>query len=528
MIEQILLEGSNAEKIELLTFTDEDDIEIIYKKWFYFTRYFFTEYFTSKSSDNHKVLTMHYLNAYLGNENFLIKGFRGCSKTATMKLVMAFALACDRRSNRRMYNKVLSKDLKNARQVVTDVYNTLVTVRPVFGDMFAKEGDKKREEQMGSFTMKSDVKLTSGSVGQTQRGHVQGAYRPDFIWFDDIEDRESIKSAVITQGIMDKIEEAIDGMSPDGNYVCTANYISEYGSVEMLASKGTVEEMVWAIIDNPVYDGKELVGGEPTWEARFPLDKVKEIQSDAEYWYSEYLCDPSREDDKFFDLDKVDEMMSITKEPTRVEAGLKVWSDFYQGHRYVLGADVAGGGGGDHSTMATFNLSTGELVATYLSNTIAPDLFAYEIARAGNKYGGCMVAPERNSIGLSTIDTLKHQYNNIYQDRGQAIHSQEPKKILGWNTNSRTKPDMFYKFRTAFNEGAIKIYDKDVLREMKSFSFNDLENNGEALATRHFDLLIAVCIAWAVQVYANGSKDPIKQWNKRVQREKKVRTYAGL
>ena len=529
-IESILFDGSSADKKELFSFTEKDDVDMMYKKYVYFTRYFFPTSFNSKSVELHEVLTKHYIKSYLGQQNFLIKGFRGCGKTAIMKLVMVFVLACDSRDVRRMYNKVLSKDLKNSKQVVTDVYNALVVIKPVFGDLFAKEGDKKREETMGSFTMKSDVKLTAGTVGQTQRGHNQGieSYRPDFIWFDDIEDRESIKSAVVTQSVMDKIEEAIDGMSPDGSYICTANYISEYGSVEMIASKGSVTEMVWAIATDCVYDGKKLVDAKPTWADRFPLEKVIALNVDSQYWFSEYLCDPSREDDKFFDLDLVDEQLKTVIEPIRNEAGLKVWKDFYQGHRYDVGADVAGGGGGDSSTIAAFNLTTGELVATYHNNRIAPDIFAHEIARAGNKYGGCLVAPERNSIGLSTVDALKNIYSNVYQDRTMAIHSATPKKILGWHTNSKTKPDMLYKFRTAFNEGFIKIYDVDVLREMKSFSFNDLENNGEALATRHFDLLIAVCIAWAVKDHAHSSKDPVKEWKRYKKRQAKVNSFGGL
>jgi len=503
IIENILLTGNNAEKVELLSFDNGDDIDVIYKKFFYFTRYFFPEYFTSKSSPKHKELTMHYLNAYLGNENFLIKGFRGCSKTATMKLVMAFVLACDRRSNRRMYNKVLSKDLKNARQVVTDVYNTLVTVRPVFGDMFAKEGDKKREEQMGSFTMKSDIKLTSGSVGQTQRGHVQGAYRPDFIWFDDIEDRESIKSAVITQGIMDKIEEAIDGMSPDGNYVCTANYISEYGSVELLASKGTVNEMVWSIVDDAVYDNKKLVSGTPTWEARFPIEKCIEIQSDAEYWYSEYMCDPSREDDKFFDLDRIDADLQLAIDPIRVTGAVKTYVQTNPHHKYGIGADTSEGIGRDANTYVVWDFSNNELVETYFNNRIAPDIFAHPLAQAGNVYNRCIIAPEINNTGFATVTALKQIYHNIYKRRDTSKMLEKAGDRYGWNTNSGNKHVMFYDFAKDYNEGLIKINSKDLLLEMKSYGNNDHMNESDnKLATRHFDLLMAAVIGWQMKKYS--------------------------
>lgn len=530
-IEQILFGDSNSEKVVLFSFTRNDNIDVIYKKWFYFTRYFFTDAFKSKSSEKHKELVIHYLNAYLGNENFIIKGFRGCGKTALMKLVMVFILACDKRKERRMYNKILSKDLKNSKQVVTDIYNALVMISGVFGDMFAKHGNIKREETMGSFTMSSNVKLTAGTVGQTQRGHNQGieSYRPDFIWFDDIEDRESIKSAPVTQGIIDKIEEALDGRSPTGSYVCTANYISEYGSVEMIASKKTVKEMVWTILDNPEYKEKKLVSGNPTWKERFPFDKCVELFNDSKYWHSEYMCDPTREDDKYFDLDLIDKALLDVKEPIRSEAGLNVFSDFYQGHGYSLGADVAGGGGLDSSTMSVWNTTTGELVATYANNRISTMLFSHEIARAGNKYGGCIVAPERNSIGEGTINILTQIYNNIYQDRSMAVFSQKPKKLLGINTNSRTKPAMFSYFREAFRNGEIKIYDKNLLLEMKKFSFNDVDTRaGSELATRHFDLLMSAVIGWYIAKYSIPSKDPIKEWNRSMRAKRKINKNNGL
>lgn len=176
--------------------------------------------------------------------------------------------------------KILCRDLSNSRQVTTDVYNMLLEVMPIFGDMFEKEGDKKREETMGGFTIKGDRKFTAGTVGQDQRGKIQDAYRPDFLWFDDIEDRTSVSSQVITQSVIEKVEEALDGMSPDGTYVCTANYISEYGSVAYLAGKENVKQMLFPIMEDNT----------PTWEDRFPFEKCMEIKKNAYDWFGEYLC----------------------------------------------------------------------------------------------------------------------------------------------------------------------------------------------------------------------------------------------
>lgn len=536
-IKDILFNGTPEDKKALFVFDESDSQDIIYKKFQYFSRYFYSRYYKSKPSQEHEKLIRYYIASYMGDKNFLVKGFRGFAKTTYMHLLLVFFIACDYRKNARRYIKILSRDIKNSKQIVVDTYNMLLEVIPIMGDMFLKEGKKKREETKDSFTVVGGRKLIAGSVGQDQRGDKQDASRPDFIWFDDIEDRTSIASPTITQKVIDKVEEALDGMSPDGTYVCTANYISEYGSVAHIASKNTVEELVVPIATNIEYGSEviddkvvnTIISCESIWEDRFPVEKIKSIYKDAMYWYSEYLCDPTREDDKFFNLDRIDEALKNTCDPIRTEAGLKVWKDFYQGHRFGIGADVALGVGRDSSTIAVWNYTTGELVGTYRNNTIAPDLFAHEIARAGNKYGGCLVAPERNNeMGGTCVEALKHIYSNIYQDRQMNVHSAEPRKLLGFNTTTRSKYNAFINFRTAWEQGEITIYDEEVLREMKSYSTNDLETMKDQLPTRHFDLLMAVVIGWEVMRYAPTSKDPVREWNKRIAREKKRNTFKGL
>jgi hypothetical protein len=78
---------------------------------------------------------------------------------------------------------------------------------------------------------------------------------------------------------------------------------------------------------------------------------------------------------------------------------------------------------------------------------------------------------------------------------------------LGWETNSKTKVTMYMEFRTAWKDGLIKIYDENVLKEMKAYSNDDLVENTTGLATRHFDLLTAVVIAWQMNKYAEANND---------------------
>ena len=48
---------------------------------------------------------------------------------------------------------------------------------------------------MASFTTTTGVKVVADSVGTDQRGAIQEESRPDFIWFEDFENRTTLRSA---------------------------------------------------------------------------------------------------------------------------------------------------------------------------------------------------------------------------------------------------------------------------------------------------------------------------------------------
>lgn len=519
-LKEILNSGNKSDILAVFVFDENDTAERIYKKFALYSRYHFSRYFSSKDSPYHKQMVINIIKSYLGEINYLDIAYRGFAKTTYGKVLLTYFLTNDMRSDRRKYIKVLTKDIKNSKQIVTDTYNMLLELRPFYGDMFLQEGDKKREETMSSFTTVHQVKLTAGTIGQTQRGHVQDAYRPDWIWFDDVEDAKSVRSPVQTQGAIESIEEAITGLSADGNYFVTANYISEYGAVQHFKDKEFIITDIFPILDE---DGK------PTWD-RFTMEKIEELRADSLDWWGEYMCDPARSDNKFFDIETIDRMIEQTIEPIRVEAGMKVFKDYFVGHKYIIGADVAGGGGLDHSAFVVWDVTTGETVATYKNNKIEPRLFAHELARAGNKYGGCIIAPENNSIGVACVDALSDIYSNIYRQENIATHSsfgQGVTKKLGYNTNSRTKPNMLGELKLATQEGSIVVYDKDILLEMRSFVFDDMAVT-EPLPTRHFDLLMATSIGWVIRGNATGQKDGLTKYNEMVRRRERVRKYSGL
>lgn len=491
LIKDIILKGSPQQKKLLYSFTIQDSPEKILKKFQLFSKANFIRYFKNPDALFHPKMVLNLILSYKG-ENYINLAFRGSAKSSFAKLFLVFVLLNDETKYRK-YIKILSKDLKNPKQIVTDVYNMCLELKYIYGDVFEKEGDKKREETMGSFTMKSGVKLTAGTVGQAQRGHVQDAYRPDWIIFDDVEDRESISSQVITQGVVDGCDEAITGLSINGSWTLLGNYLSEDGVVQWFINKS---KRILQI--TPIEDDK----GNPTWEI-FTREKIEQLKKDSLDFSSEYNCDPSKTSNKFFNIDKINEDLKKCRPPMQVKEGIKYWS-VYQNHmRYGIGADTSEGIGKDSNALAMWNYRTGELVASYHSNEIKPELFAYYIARLGKEYGECLVAPEINNMsGGIVITTLKNQYkeDKIFRHIDPRNSMEKESSKLGWYTTSLTKTNAFMDFRKDYNDGIIKIYDADLLKEMKMFSTQDLSDRGSGI-TRHFDLLMASIIGYTAKSY---------------------------
>ena len=487
IIEQIIFHGTAAQRKCLFSFDKNSTNKEILKQFQLFSRSQYIRYFKGKSAKFQDEMAMNLIRSYRG-ERYINIAFRGSAKTTLTKLFVAFVLLNDEDHSNR-YLKVLSRDLKNPKQIVTDVYNLCLEVRHIYGDVFEKEGDKKREETMSSFTMKSGVKFSSGTVGQSQRGHAQDAYRPDWIWFDDIEDRESVSSITITEGIISRVDEAIAGLAKGGSWCVTGNYISEYGVIQWFLDKENVIKQITPI----------MVDNKPTWEI-FTMAEIEALKKDSEDWFGEYMCDPTRSEGKFFDMDRIDADLKKCKLPIRKIGDTKYWFNYLSHHRYGIGADTSEGVGLDSNALALFNFTTGDLVATNHSNTIKPELFAYELKRVGTEYGECIVAPEINNMsGGIVIVTLKNIYNNIFRATDRTKIKEVETLQLGWHTNSRSKPQMFMDFRRDYNDGLIHIYDEQVLKEMKSYGNADISETQKSKVTRHFDLLTSVVIGWQMK-----------------------------
>jgi hypothetical protein len=490
-LKEICISGTKEEKLALFNFNVSEGVEIILKKFRLWARSNYPQAFTMKSASFHYDIDRALADAYVNRKNLVIIGFRGCAKTAIGKLFTTFVQQNDLDLTRK-YAKILSKDTKNPRQFVTDVYNLHIEARNLYGDLFLREDDKKREETMASFVLRDGRKFSAGTVGQSQRGHMADFSRPDWLMFDDVEDRISISSALITEGIIEGIDEAIAGLSHNGSWIAFCNYISEAGVVEWLKQRAD------NVIVIPILDEEN----HPTWEEAFPIEKIEEFRIKTQDFWGEYMCQPQRGENKFFPVEQIEEDLKNTREPKKEVLGVKYWGDYIPNHRYGMGSDHSEGIGKDSNTFCVFDFKTGELVASCATNKVAPDLFAHECMRVAGDYGNCIWAPETNNRcgGIVLSTARERNYPRLHKMHKNGLVTGKD----GWETTKSSKTQMLMDFRTSYIDGDVKIYDKNLLREMLSYTNTDLQDTGDSLGmlTRHFDLLIGACIAWQLSPYA--------------------------
>jgi len=501
-LQEILRNGSLAEKKALFTFSSKDDERTVLLKFDLWGRYSLPQYFESPDAPFHTEINRNNLKAYRGElDAFVDCAFRGAGKDVKTKLFIPFCILNDSEHSRK-YFKVLSADLTNARQAVTDMYNMLVNPRilQLYPDTLQKT-QYKREEQMGSFTTSTGIKVISDTVGTEQRGAIQEASRPDFVWVNDFETRKTLRSAVITRSIWDNIEEARTGLQKGGAMVYTCNYISELGNVHRLINdKLSIRKKVLIV---PIRDAE----GKPAW-SRYTAEDIAEMERTDDDFEGERMCKPSSSKDVLFDRESLDKMEVL--QPKRVIAGFKVYKDYDPSHRYGSGHDVAGGVGLDSSTSVFIDFDTvpAQVVATFASNTVIPEVFGAEIYNESSMYGLPIMAPENNKFD-QTILAARQLGANLYttQPKDTKLEYTKPTSY-GWNTNSLTKSKMLFSFAKAIRDGLIALNDPDLIAEAKGFSRNDLMDRevDPRLTTRHFDLLIAACIAWQMKDFATVAR----------------------
>lgn len=135
------------------------------------------------------------------------------------------------------------------------------------------------------------------------------------------------------------------------------------------------------------------------------------------------------------------------------------------GHRYVVPADIADGGG-CLSACAAVDRGTGEHCAVYASSTIEAGDLGYVIAAIGKLYNDALLAPERNNMGGTTLRVLERElhYPHIYR-------AKDGKR--GWLTSPQTRPIMWSDLRQAIKDDDWSTPDARLVAECRGLVIGD-------------------------------------------------------
>lgn len=193
-------------------------------------------------------------------------------------------------------------------------------------------------------------------------------------------------------------------------------------------------------------------------------------------------------------IDKGDsyELIPIEKAP------LKIWKEPMEGRKYVIGADVAEGTGGDFSVATIMDEEAAETVARWRGDA-EPSEFGEILDQLGRYYNNALIACEINNHGLTTVQRLRDlNYDNLYRrERGLDERFEEFTSSLGWKTDRKTKPLMINALAESILTHKLKDYDITFIRECMSYVVDD-RGRTNAQVGQHDDTVISTAIALQV------------------------------
>ncbi len=159
------------------------------------------------------------------------------------------------------------------------------------------------------------------------------------------------------------------------------------------------------------------------------------------------------------------------------------------GTLYVAGVDVGEGVGLDYSCLTIIGKEglRSEVVAVIYTNTLATDLFAYEVDILCREYFTPLLAIENNSLGVAvTNKVVELGYPKLF-------YSDDKRQKVGWTTGEKNKQIALIELVASVNDGSLVTRWKPQVQEMMEYQWV----NAKPVATgkTHGDTVISLMLA---------------------------------
>lgn len=519
-------------KQKLLTGTRDERVFLCQER-LYFNAFYFSEYFTHKIPTFHAEMYEDLKELEQGKFKYLLWAmFRDSAKSSIGGVMDAVYDICYKKEHYIIFD---AEDKGNAEQALFDITVALQTNTKLIHDFGALyngqvSDEQKKMKRISKFITENDILVESISVYESVRGRRYKQYRPTKIILDDFENNITKRSALKTQAVIEHINETFGALSTGATITFLCNYISDNGSVEHLIQLAK---------NNPDFRVRMkavMEAGQIVWKDKFVLSdkEANELNSNIENknrwkkslesiqrtlkedYSSEMMNEPVSPTDLYFQRARIERDLALcaNRLPIREIAGFKIYREYDASHKYAIGADTSMGRGKDAcaDVVGDFTCYPNAIIASYWNNKVPPDKYAHNLKKHAQEFGECLIGPEVNAeSGGTCVNELKHIYSvgRIYRRRPKKEEAGDmPTKYLGWESNAATVPEMAIQFRTAYGDGLIEILCPELLKEMKRFTYSDLEESskqkrGRSEVTKHFDLLRAAMICWAIRTQAS-------------------------
>ena len=157
---------------------------------------------------------------------------------------------------------------------------------------------------------------------------------------------------------------------------------------------------------------------------------------------------------------------------TAYKGYLKIWEE-PKDEDYIIGIDTSQGlEKGDYSCMAVWSRKRKKVAEWH--GHMAPDLLGKEAVKLAKYYKLAWIIPEINNMGISTLDTIRHeQYYRLYRRRTSPDKSgNEPTDMYGFWTSSKSKPLLIKSLSKLIRDDATLIVDEETIRECISYVYD--------------------------------------------------------
>jgi len=176
------------------------------------------------------------------------------------------------------------------------------------------------------------------------------------------------------------------------------------------------------------------------------------------------------------------------------KGALWIWQESKPGHEYALGVDCAEGVGseGDNSCIQIIDVNRLEQVAEFYSNTITPHDLANVVFELGILYNTGLIIVEDMASGGIVLEMLQHDlsYENLFVSQKNARNMRPGLKITTAN-----RSNVLQGFQSRVLNNSLRINSRRLLREMKTFEFNNTTKKASAAKGKHDDAIMAMAIA---------------------------------